>query len=319
MLPASRVEEPVAASLETAHLVDMPRLLRGCAAAAAPLDRELCSLLEQGKILYFPSSPFPLPDADVDVLLRQRQSHRRWHKNIAYRPLHDRLTGFDPKHVDAERLHQVMRTFSRQTIDCVAGLVPTYAREWRLDYASFRPLEEKGRQLRLHARNDLIHVDSFPKRPTYGDRILRIFMNVNPHAERYWITGEPFDVLARDMGVEFVRQFVRVRRPTLWRRVASGMKLPVRPFSPYDQAMRDIHQLMKENESFQRTCHKFHSHFPPGSAWLVFTDSVPHAVVSGQYALEQTVIVPRSTMVSPEKAPAAVLERLEEIRLAKAA
>lgn len=302
----NRADQIVAGSTETAHLVDAPRLLGGRQTGQS--DRELCGLLEQGKILYFPKSPFPLTEAEIDVLLRQRQSNRRWHKNIAYRPLKDRLTGFDPKHVDFDRLHQVMRTFSRQTLAYVSNMLPSYARVWRLDYASFRPLEEKGRQLRLHARNDLIHVDSFPKRPTFGDRILRIFMNINPHAERHWITGEAFDVLAREMGSEFVRQFVPGHKPTLWRRMATSMRLPLRPFSPYDQAMRDIHQLMKESESFQNTCRKFHSHFPPGSAWLVFTDSVPHAVVSGQYALEQTVIVPRGAMVSPEKAPAAVLE-----------
>lgn len=318
MLAPSRVEPIVAATAETAHLVDVDRLMRD-RASSRPADRELCSLLEQGKILYFPRSPFPLAEAEIDVLLRQRQSNRRWHKNIAYRPLQDRLTGFDPKHADFQRLHQVMRTFSRQVLNYVSGVLPMYARCWRLDYASFRPLEEKGRQLRLHARNDLIHVDSFPKRPTYGDRILRMFMNVNPNAERHWITGEPFDVLARDMGPEFVRQFVPGRKPALWRRMASGIRLPLRPFSSYDQAMRDIHQLMKESEHFQNTCRKFHSRFPPGSAWLVFTDSVPHAVVSGQYALEQTVIVPRGAMVLPEKSPAAVLERITATPPARAA
>ena len=318
-MPArSTIGQIVAAPAETAHLVDVDRLLRD-RVTRGPADRELCSLLEQGKILYFPKSPFPLTEAEIDVLLRQRQSNRRWHKNIAYRPLQDRLTGFDPKHADFQRLYQVMRTFSRQVLDYVSGLLPTYAGVWRLDYASFRPLEEKGRRLRLHARNDLIHVDSFPKRPTYGDRILRMFMNINPHAERHWVTGEPFDVLAREMGIDFERQFVPEHKPALWRRMATSIKLPLRPFSPYDEAMRGVHQRMKESESFQNTCRKFHSHFPPGSAWLVFTDSVPHAVVSGQYALEQTVIVPRGAMVLPEKAPAAVLERITARPPARAA
>lgn len=300
------------------HLVDMERLLAGPGGSAEEVGWASCRLLEEGRILYFPVSPFPLSATDIDVLLRQRQSNRRWHKNIAYRPVHDRVTGFDPKHVDATRLHEVLRTFSRRALEYVAALLPAYSRHWRLDYASFRPLEEKGRQLRTHARNDLIHVDSFPKRPTHGDRILRIFMNVNPHADRHWITGEPLDVLARDMGADFATQFLRVYRPNVWRRLASKLKL-VRSFSAYDQAMRRMHQLMKESESFQRTCRKHHSHFPPGSAWIVFTDSVPHSVVSGQYALEQTVIVPRSAMLLPDKAPAAVLEGLRASSLCKAA
>lgn len=311
MLATTCVEDyPIDRLDVKSHLVEMPQLLGDGQDWGERPGSEACRRLEEGKILYFPESPFPLSAGDTDVLLRQRQSNRRWHKNIAYRPVQDRVTGFDPKHVDAERLHRVLRMFSRQALEYVAALLPAYSRHWRIDYASFRPLEEKGRPLRLHARNDLIHVDSFPKRPTHGDRILRIFMNINPHADRHWITGEPLDVLAREMGEDFVCRFVRSCQPTLWQRVANTLKLPVRPISPYDRAMRSMHRLMKESESFQRTCRKHHTHFPPGSAWLVFTDSVPHSVVSGQYALEQTVIVPRSAMLLPEKSPAAVLERL---------
>jgi len=40
--------------------------------------------------------------------------------------------------------------------------------------------------------------------------------------------------------------------------------------------------------------------FPPGSSWMVYTDTVPHSVLSGQYALEQTYIVPVAAMVAPE-------------------
>ncbi|HEX7448854.1 MAG TPA: Kdo hydroxylase family protein [Pirellulales bacterium] len=269
-----------------------------------------CLLLEQGKILYFAESPFPLPDGDVEVLLRQRQSDRRWHKNIAYRPLQDRLTGFDAKHSDAVRMHEIMRSFSRRVLDYAAALLPAFARVWRLDYASFRPLEEQGRQLRLQARNDLVHVDSFPKRPTHGDRILRMFTNINPHAERHWITSDPLDVLAQQMGREFVEHLAPPSGPGLWRRWAAKAGLSLRPYSVYDETMRGIHRRMKESALFQQYCRKYHSHFPPGSAWLVFTDAVPHAVVSGQYALEQTVIVPRAAMLLPERAPAAVLERL---------
>lgn len=298
-----------APSSETGHLLDMTPFTTRHRFFHEQEGQQACRWLEDGKILFFPTSPFGLAAQDAEVLLRQRQSRRGWHKNIAYRPIEDRTTGFDDKHADAGRLHEVLRSFSRGTLEFVGRLLPQYARTWRLDYASLRAVEEQGRKLRLHARNDLIHVDSFPKRPTHGDRILRIFMNINPHADRHWITGQPLDVLAREMGAEFAHQFVRRERPGSWHRLGTKLGFRLRPFSAYDQAMRRMHQLMKESEAFQRTCRKYHSHFPPGSAWLVFTDAVPHAVVSGQYALEQTVIVPRSAMLSPEKAPAAVLER----------
>lgn len=309
------------ASVKTAergHLVEMDKFLADGQGPSQATGERLCQSLEEGKILYFPKSPFPLSPADTDVLLRQRLSQAGWHKNIAYRPRQDRVTGFDTAHADAKQLHVALRNYSRQSLAYVAAMLPSYGQCWRLDFASFRPLEEQGRQLRLHARNDLIHVDSFPKRPTQGDRILRIFMNINPAAERHWITGEPLDVLARQMGADFARLFLQPPRVSLWRRAARIVRLG-KNGSPYDEAMRGIHQLMKENSEFQATCQKHHSHFPPGSAWLVFTDAVPHAVVSGQYALEQTVIVPRSAMRLPEKSPAAVLQRFAAAPLTKAA
>lgn len=305
-------------SAERGHLVEMDKFLASSQDSPQAIGDQLCRLLEEGKILYFPVTPFPLAPADMEVLLRQRLSQAGWHKNIAYRPRQDRVTGFDAAHADARQLHVALRNYSRQSLAYVAALLPGYGECWRLDYASFRPLEEQGRQLRLHARNDLIHVDSFPKRPTHGDRILRIFMNINPAAERHWITGQPLDVLAAELGADFPRLFLQPRRVSVWKRAARIVRLGKRG-SAYDDTMRGIHQSMKENAEFQATCQKHHSHFPPGSAWLVFTDSVPHAVVSGQYALEQTVIVPRNAMRLPQKSPAAVLERTTAVSLEKAA
>ncbi|MBV8675788.1 MAG: Kdo hydroxylase family protein, partial [Planctomycetaceae bacterium] len=50
--------------------------------------------------------------------------------------------------------------------------------------------------------------------------------------------------------------------------------------------------------------------FPPDSTWIVFTDTTSHSCISGQYALEQTFIVRRESLVSPDKAPIAILERM---------
>lgn len=42
-----------------------------------------------------------------------------------------------------------------------------------------------------------LHVDAFPSRPNYGERIIRIFTNINPHGEaRSWRVGEDFTQLA---------------------------------------------------------------------------------------------------------------------------
>ena len=43
---------------------------------------------------------------------------------------------------------------------------------------------------------------------------------------------------------------------------------------------------------------------------MVFTDVVPHAVLSGQFAVEQTFIIAKDSLAAPELAPASILERL---------
>ncbi len=74
--------------------------------------------------------------------------------------------------------------------------------------------------------------------------------------------------------------------------------------------MLHFHDWLKYNEEYQRTCKKYHFDLPPGSTWLVFTDVVPHAVLGGRLALEQTVIVSRKSMANPALAPSSILERL---------
>jgi hypothetical protein len=86
----------------------------------------------------------------------------------------------------------VLRDYSKTVVDFAASVLSAYAGQWHLDYASFRPQEEASRKLSRHARNDLLHVDSFPTRPTRGDRIFRVFTNINPTAPRVWRTGETF-------------------------------------------------------------------------------------------------------------------------------
>src|SRR5262249_13679016 len=110
-----------------------------------------------------------LPQADRAFLLSQRQVEAGYHKNIAYRPESDRVSGFVKQQPgDDETLRRVLRDYSRRTIQLTAELLPSYARAWRIDFASFRPQEEAGRRLSVRARNDLVHVDAFPTRPSRG-------------------------------------------------------------------------------------------------------------------------------------------------------
>src|SRR5579884_271071 len=282
-----------------------------------PLSREgeapgerYCRPLEEGNILFFEKSPFALPDDDIRFLLAQRQTDSGYHKNIAYRPKQDRLTGFDENSAeDRERLRAIMKLYSERVTQFLAKLLPPYAEGWQLDFASFRPLEERGRKLRLKARNDLLHIDAFPTRPTHGDRILRVFTNINPTQPRIWITSETYPVLARRFagteglplpkgedspGYRFRRALIRLGRQ---------IGLPLVDRSPYDEFMLRFHHYLKKNQTFQESCPKQRWEFPPNSTWLLFTDMVSHAALSGQFALEQTFIISRKTLLLKEAAP----------------
>ncbi len=275
--------------------------------------------LEAGDILLFPRTPFELPAEDRAFLLGQRQTDARYHKNIAYRPPQDRVTGVVAgRPEDAETLRRVMREYSGRVIAFAAGLFPTYARHWRVDYASFRPQEEAGRRLPLRARNDLCHVDSFPTRPSFGDRLLRVFTNVNPSVPRVWLCGGTFDELAERYATPsgLLEQARRESLGRRARRLARALGLPVTVRPPYDDFMLSFHHFLKENAAYQQGEPKTRIEFPPDATWIVFTDMVSHAVLSGQYALEQTLVVARQSLVVPEKAPIAILERLAGARLA---
>jgi len=274
---------------------------------------EVCRELEAGNIVYFPRTPFSFPEEDLQFLLASKQTGAAYHKNIAYRPAEDRITGLDKSAgADAQRLQAIMRGYSQRAERFLAELVPAYEGRWKLDFASYRPLEERGRPARLRARNDLPHVDAFPTRPTGGDRILRLFTNINPQQNRVWITSQTFDVLAphfaKALGVPRARSKKLFSRAA--RALSAALRLPGARRSPYDDFMHRCHNAMKEDAKFQANCPKQRWEFPPNSTWMVFTDFVSHAVLEGQCALEQTFIVSRRAMVRPEKSPVAVLEGL---------
>jgi hypothetical protein len=268
--------------------------------------------LEQGGIVFFPISPFPIPAEDQKLLLDTAQTTGSHHKNIAYRPAQDRVSNFDSASVaDPENLRAVMRSFSGRTLEFLRAVFPRYVEKCRVDYASFRPQEEEGRDLPLNKRNDLLHVDAFPTRPTGGDLILRTFSNINPVKSRVWLVSDPF----RQLAERYARQagLARAAQANLRSRATGllrGLGLPLKDRSAYDRFMLGFHDWLKSNEDYQRTCPKYRFEFPPGSAWMVFTDVVPHSVLSGRYALEQTIIVRKENLLSAADAPIRILEEL---------
>src|SRR5271168_47138 len=277
-----------------------------------------CRHLERGRILYFPIIPYGISEDDREFLLGQQQTGSRFHKNISFRPATDVLNGMDADSADRQRTHQIMQRFSNSVAEFVQTALAPYHGKLKMDYASFRPFEEEDRDLPLHKRNDLLHVDAFPTRPTRGSRILRVFANLNLTKPRVWNTTESFETLAKQYAEDAGLRQIAEDNSYLSRAVQSvaeklGFSKSGR--TAYDVFMLRFHDYLKENREFQQNCPKIKMEFPPLATWVVFTDGVAHAAMSGQFAIEQTLLIPPSALVTPQEAPYRILEKLVSLPL----
>jgi hypothetical protein len=273
---------------------------------AAPPEQRL----ERGEVLFWEKCPFPLPSGDDHLLLLGQQLAGLGHKNISYDPATGKVNGFVRRSApEAERLRNLFAAFSDGVTAWLGRTLPAYRDSWQSDRVSYRPEEEATRRLRQTARNDLLHVDAFPNRPTSGARILRVFANVNPTEPRIWVTSDPFARLLERFGAaaglpsahgqgwlgQLGQGVLRLFRPRQARR------------SAYDAFMLRFHDYLKGNEAFQERGPKRLWSFPPGSAWVAMTDTCSHAVLRGRFALEHSYFVPPSALTLPDESPAALL------------
>jgi hypothetical protein len=275
----------------------------------AATEQALAERLERGEVLYYPTAPFALPAGDDLAFLLQQELGTLAHKNISYNPTTTAVAGHIRKGRDqTDRLERIFGAFSAAVTIWMTRTFPRYSQGWQLDRCSFRPQEEATRRLRLTARNDLLHVDAFPGRPSRGCRILRVFANINPHEPRVWVTSEPFARLLDRFGHAtglpvsgggWLRQLGR----GLWR--LCHPKQARR--STYDAFMLRFHDFLKANEDFQDRGPKRLWTFPPGAVWLAMTDTCSHAVLRGRYALEHSYFLSPETLFLPAESPPALL------------
>jgi hypothetical protein len=268
--------------------------------------------LERGELLTFAPCPFALPAGEALAFLLQQRLKNSYHKNISYNPDSDRVAGFQYQSPDqAEQLRVLLHAFSAGAAAWLSRLLPHYALPLQRDRASFRPEEEATRALRLTARNDLLHLDAFPSRPSRGYRILRLFVNINPSDERVWVTSDTFARLLERFGekVGLPAGDGRGWARRLGQELLGLFQPGVQERTPYDSFMLRLHHFLKTNSEFQERAPRRFWHFAPGTAWLAFTDTLSHAELRGQYALEHSYFVAPQSLVLPEEAPAALLER----------
>ena len=109
--------------------------------------RAWCAQLEAGDILYFPETPVPIPQEDLAFLLGLQQADSSLHKNIAYKPKVDVLSGVNPKtHVAAEaRLQSIMREYSKSVVAFLTGFCRRIRRNGRWTTQVFVPGRTEAR------------------------------------------------------------------------------------------------------------------------------------------------------------------------------
>ena len=275
--------------------------LRQWAAAEAS---SAVSELEQGKVLFLPELAFTLSEQEMPLLDPALVDPKR--KNISYQPLSGKLTGV----AVAERRQQVQQLLERYYQSCrqlIAGLLPEYREALHHPTGSLRlhPVSAWRASSSWRKDDSRLHVDAFPSRPNYGERILRIFTNINPHGEhRQWRVGEPFPELAQ----RFMPRLARYSAFSSW--LQHRVRITKTRRSHYDHLMLQLHDAMKADGDYQQQGPQLALAFPPGSSWICFSDQTPHAAMGGQFMLEQTFLLPVGKMQDPQRSPLKVLEQL---------
>ena len=281
---------------------------------------QLSDELERGQVVYFATCPLRLPD-DADLtFLRSDIAQYLLRKNVSYYPDANRLTGLKADPTVIARALAILKTYSERVQSFLRGVVPAFMRGARLGTSSFRPLQERGRNLKPHASNELVHVDAGAYGATHGDRILRFFTNVNPTEDRVWMSKGCFiDLYRRHAKLAGIDAEARGGVEEKWvDRAYSGFVraaskvLPLASVidsSPYDRTMRKFHNYMKDTPRFQRdTEGQVQMIFKPYSSWMVLTDAVSHACISGQHAFVDTFLVPLANCRLRQLAPYEILK-----------
>jgi hypothetical protein len=284
---------------------------------------EIEDAMERGEVVFFERAPLELPnDADL-AFMREGLPRELQVKNISYHPESDSIPRFEAAAEVKQRMETILRTHGRRVEAFLRNSCPDFVPGWTLGTTSFRSIEEQGRKLPPRSSNELVHVDAGAYGATNGSRILRFFVNIHPTRDRVWGTKGTFrDIMSRHPelwdAAKGGKPRVRIDKGPLDKLYSGfigtlGKLYPlfrVIDSSPYDRSMRRIHNFMKENESFRDNPAGYQEiHFPPLSAWMVFTDGISHSVLTGQHALVTTVLIPLANCRQPELSPYRVLAR----------
>lgn len=258
--------------------------------------------LEAGKVLYLPQLAFT-PSADEQRFFSPAVRDPKA-RNISL-DAQGRLKGAVGDDAAQAALAAMIGRFRTQAQSLIHSIVPRYTEALRMAPTSYRPMQVATRSQSWRADDRRLHVDAFPSRPNYGERILRVFANVNPNGEpRVWRIGEPFESVAK-------RFLPRAKSYSAWQaKVLNALHITKSLRSEYDHLMLQLHDGMKSDLDYQRDAQQITMPFPAGCVWICFSDQASHAVMSGQYMMEQTFHLPVARQYNPKASPLAILTRL---------
>jgi len=252
--------------------------------------------IESGKIIYFPRYAL-IPQTNEQPLLCESILDAK-HKNISYDYAKQSIAGLTKKNKLNALAQQFMHRyalFARQLVDTV---LPQYSDELIWGRTSYRPAQILGRHSSKRKDDTRVHVDAFPSTPVNGLRIFRVFCNINPYDEpRVWHIGEAFTNVLKTFSPK-LPPYSKAKATLLHLVKATKTKR-----SAYDHYMLHMHDTMKLDDDYQQSLKKQRIDFPTHSTWLVFTDHVSHAALSGQFLLEQTFYLPVHVMQNPALSP----------------
>ena len=121
---------------------------------------------------------------------------------------------------------------------------------------------------------------------------------------RLWRVGQPFEDVARHF-------LPRVKPYVQWQaKLINALGITKSLRSEYDHLMLQLHDGMKADLAYQKEAEQVTMPFPPGCVWVCFSDQASHAVMSGQYMMEQTFHLPVAQQYDINASPLAILTRM---------
>ena len=266
------------------------------------LSDQVIAALEGGQVVVLPHLAFNLLPEEERFLSSNWSDKKA--KNISLRP-NAGLRGATGSELDMLALRGMIERFADQSQQLISKILPSYVPNLTVANTSFRPFEVEARMSSYRKDDTRLHPDAFPSNPTQGMRLLRVFNNVNPNGKpRVWRVGEPFTQMAN----QFLPKTKALLPLQAW--LMKTLHITKRTRTEYDHRMLQLHDLVKADMDYQKNSPQQSVNFMPGTTWIVYSDQVLHAAMSGQYMFEQTFHLPVSGLKNPETAPLRVLEKM---------